>query len=41
LRGIGHFADTYAVENDPDYAGKRHSSTVTSVQRAVASERMV
>src|ERR1039457_5191841 len=32
LRGIGHFADTYAVENDPDYAGKRHNSTVTSVR---------
>ena len=32
LRGVGHFADTYTVENDPDYAGKRHSSTVTSVR---------
>ena len=41
LRGIGHFADADAVENDPDDAGKRHSSTVTSVRGAVANERAV
>ena len=23
LRGIGHFADAYAIEDDPDDAGKR------------------
>src|ERR1019366_2633063 len=34
LRGIGHFADTYAIENDPDDAGKRHNSTLTSVRGA-------
>src|ERR1035441_8690799 len=34
--GIGHFADTNTIENDPDYAEKRHISTLTSVRFYVA-----
>ena len=37
LRGVRHLADADAVENDPDDAGKRHNSTVTSVQAGSGS----